>query len=63
LRIRRIPDAFVRAYRRRAAAQNIGAAAVDLIDLELLVNVLVLPTSLPCNNEAKRGIIALLDGE
>jgi hypothetical protein len=25
--------------------------------------VLVLPTSLPCNNEAKRGIIALLDGE
>jgi hypothetical protein len=41
---------------------DIGAAAVDLINLELLLNVLVLPTSLP-NNAAKRGIIALLDGE
>jgi len=44
------------------AVQNAGAAAVDLINLELLLNVLVLPTSLPYNL-AKRGIIALLDGE
>ncbi|MGF7137585.1 hypothetical protein P3T40_009099 [Paraburkholderia sp. EB58] len=42
--------------------QNIGAATVDLINLELLLNVLVLPDSLPYN-AAKRGIIALLDRE
>jgi hypothetical protein len=41
---------------------NIGTAAVDLINLELPLNVLVLPTSLPYN-AAKRGIIALLARE
>jgi hypothetical protein len=37
--------------------QNLGAAPVDLMGLELLLNLLVLPTSLP-NSRAKRAIMA-----